>query len=306
MTGASPNNLALRPPKDVASVCVLASGSGGNCTVLNIPQPEHGSRRVILIDAGLSPRRTTKLLFERGIGDWEIDDIILTHLDMDHYHRSWSKARRPTTTLRIHSRHRGRAERLGALYGQRVEPFRDDPQAIRGGVELSSVLLSHDQDGVAALRFALPDGTSLGFATDLGMVSEPLIEHMRGADVIAFESNYCPAMQAASDRPRFLKDRITGGAGHLSNHECLDAMDRIAPAGHVVLLHLSRQCNRPELVASMHAGRGYQFTITDQLRPTGWIPICPALPTRPIITETVVRTATFTESLFSSTPRAQR
>ncbi|MEY2716643.1 MAG: putative metallo-hydrolase YycJ, partial [Planctomycetota bacterium] len=94
----------------------------------------------------------------------------------------------------------------------------------------------------------------LGLATDLGRASGALIEAMRGVDILAIESNYDRDMQLASDRPAFLKDRIMGGKGHLSNEECIEAVRAIAwPRGpeHVVLLHLSRDCNCPDLVRSL-------------------------------------------------------
>src|SRR5690606_32500803 len=80
-------------------------------------------------------------------------------------------------------------------------------------------------------------------------------------------------LQAASSRPWFLKRRITGGSGHLSNHEALEAVRQIQPRSHVVLLHLSRECNCPDLVASLHQGAPYSFTVTSQTEPTPWVPI---------------------------------
>ncbi len=92
-------------------------------------------------------------------------------------------------------------------------------------------------------------------------------------DVLAIESNYCPRLQATSGRPWFLRQRITGGRGHLSNHECVAAVAAIDPGTHVVLLHLSRQCNNPKLAGAGHRARGYELTITSQRHPTPWIPI---------------------------------
>jgi phosphoribosyl 1,2-cyclic phosphodiesterase len=68
-----------------------------------------------------------------------------------------------------------------------------------------------------------------------------------------------------------LKNRITGGAGHLSNRQCAEAVARIAPREHVVLLHLSRDCNRPELAAAAHAGASYRLTVASQESPTARI-----------------------------------
>jgi phosphoribosyl 1,2-cyclic phosphodiesterase len=142
-------------------------------------------------------------------------------------------------------------------------------------VTLEPILLSHDELGVAAFRFSLPCGGTLGFATDLGRVTDELVDHLRGVDVLAIESNYCPVMQAGSPRPEFLKRRITGGAGHLSNEECAVAVARAEPVSEVVLLHLSRQCNTPELASAGHAGAPYRLSLAAQDEATDWIWIRP-------------------------------
>ena len=258
------------------SLCVLASSSSGNCTVLR--WRENGSPRACLIDAGLSPKKTKSWL--RGVGTnlAQVDTIILTHLDRDHCHMGWTGGRVPPhITLRMHGRHLGRAEREGLLH-HRTLPFRDTLE-LSPAVRARCVMMSHDELGVASFRFEFatgPDGTkavSLGFATDLGRVTDDLIACMAGVDVLAVESNYCPAMQAESDRPAFLKRRITGGRGHLSNHECVDAITRIAPREHVVFLHLSRECNHPNLVADLHRGADYTCTIAHADKPTRWITV---------------------------------
>lgn len=279
-TPRGPAPHAPQPPEGVlAGMCVLASGSSGNCSVLRVRDGGGRWTRTCLIDAGLSPTRTRRLLAERGIGLGEIDDILLTHLDSDHFHASWTRVRDCRATLRLHHRHVPRAERSGLLM-RRNEPFGDELE-LPGGIRLESVLMSHDSLGVAAFRFAFPDGAELGFATDVGRATDHLVDHLHAVDVLAIESNYCPRMQADSPRPAFLKARITGGSGHLSNQECRDAVGRIAPASEVVLLHLSRQCNTPELAAGPHEGAPYRLTLSNQFEATGWVWIRPSGRPRP-------------------------
>lgn len=256
-----------------AALCVLASGSSGNCTLLRVWDGAGKPVRTSLIDAGLSPRRTQAMLLERGIALRDLDDIILTHLDTDHFHAGWRRHRDCHATLRLHARHVSRAQRRHSLL-RRNEPFNGRVE-LAGGVAFDPVMLSHDELGVAAFRFDFPCGGSLGFATDLGRATDELIEHVRGVGVLAIESNYCPVMQAESARPEFLKRRITGGAGHLSNEECARAVGKIGPAGEVVLLHLSRQCNTPGLASAPHAGGGYRLTLASQHEATGWIRVVP-------------------------------
>jgi phosphoribosyl 1,2-cyclic phosphodiesterase len=78
-------------------------------------------------------------------------------------------------------------------------------------------------------------------------------------------------MELSSARPRMLIDRIMGGRGHLSNHEAIEAIRQIQPRDHVVLLHLSAQCNCPHLVRSLHEKIGHRFTVASPSEPTAWI-----------------------------------
>lgn len=266
------------PPEIGVSLCVLASGSSGNCSVL-VSRPEPGApRRVILLDAGLSPRQTARLLHERGLRPDEVDDIVFTHLDTDHCHSGWAKAIRPggwRARLRIHRRHMGRAERAGLLFAP-TEPF-DDTIRLDRTICAHVTTLSHDDLGVAAFRLVAegPHGqTHLGFATDLGRVTDDLTRLLRGVDLLAIESNYCPVMQAESGRPVFLQRRITGGAGHLSNREAADAVRAIRPRERLVLLHLSRECNTPELALREHQGAARcPIEVTDQFSPSPWLSV---------------------------------
>lgn len=271
---------APRPPEGAAAgLCVLASGSSGNCSVLVVPKRGgEGFERVILIDAGVSPSRTRKLLAERGIALRQVDDVVLTHLDNDHFHRGWKRISDWRPALRLHAGHVRRAEREHALL-RRNEPFGGE-LALGDRVRATTELLAHDDLGVAAFRFEITgaDGRvgTLGFATDLGRVTGGLVDRLRGVDTLAIESNYCPRLQAASDRPEFLKRRIMGGAGHLSNEEAADAVRRIGPREHAVFLHLSRQCNTPCRVAALHEGADYARTIASQEAPTRWVWVTPA------------------------------
>ncbi|MFT5422697.1 MAG: phosphoribosyl 1,2-cyclic phosphodiesterase [Phycisphaerales bacterium] len=264
-------------------------------------------RHVTLIDGGLSPRKTARLLCELGIEPYEVDDLVLTHLDTDHCHSGWPAALRTNTwslTTRIHRRHRGRAQRSGMLHS-RTELFEEE-FGLGPRITVSPTLMSHDELGVASFRMQIRRETVaepalLGFATDLGRATDDLIDHLLGVDTLAIESNYCPRMQAESDRPYFLKKRITGGAGHLSNQEALTAIEQIAPRDHVVLLHLSRECNDPQLVGNMHTGAEYAFTISEQHRPTRWIWVRPGHGEAPTPT---VRRAASEPSLYHTPKRS--
>src|SRR5690606_35699314 len=90
-------------------VCVLASGSSANCTVVAFSSGT--LRRVCLIDLGLSPRRTFKLLDELGLSRDQVDDVVLTHLDQDHFQRGWLRALPGHARMWVHQGHVHRISR---------------------------------------------------------------------------------------------------------------------------------------------------------------------------------------------------
>lgn len=274
-TATIPGSLFTSPvcvdaPAVPRHVVVLSSSSSGNCSALI--HGEGATRRVTLIDAGLSPRRTRLLLSSFGLTLDHVDDVLVTHLDADHCCPTWARQLPAHARLHVHKRHVRRGMRSGVLEA-RTEVFEDsfELRAPGGSVRVRSVLASHDELGTAAFRFDF-DGAStddsLGWATDVGGVTGALVDLLQGVGVLAIESNYCPRLEAASGRPEVLKQRIMGGKGHLSNQQSADAVRAIAPRRHVVLLHLSRECNRPELAAAEHAGAPYGLTIAHPSEPT--------------------------------------
>lgn len=280
------------PKADGVYLRVLASGSAGNCSVLLFWRD--GVRRICLVDLGLSPRRTVRLLAESGLGLHDVDDVLITHFDADHYYESWGRpARRGEARgeaviprhvrVRVHERHAAAASRAG-LPAHLVVPFSCgtsgggvfEIQHDLGGATVWPVLTAHDTLGSVAYRIehrGADGAATLGFATDLGRVTDSLLEHFRGVDTMAIESNYCRTMQLASDRPEVLKHRIMGGAGHLSNDESAAAVREISPRTRAVLLHLSRQCNTPEAAQRAHGAGPCGVVVTSQHTPTPWLRI---------------------------------
>jgi phosphoribosyl 1,2-cyclic phosphodiesterase len=258
------------------SFSVLASGSRGNATLLLLGGG--GSRRVVLIDCGLSPRAMAKRLSMFGLALEDVSDVLLTHLDRDHFHVGWSrKLRQLAVRVHLHLRHRNRAVQAG-LDGRRMVIF-DGPFELASSTAITPVLFAHDDLGTVGYIIE-HEGHRFGHATDLGRVQDNLLVHFTGLHALALESNYDRAMQIASARPWLLKRRIMGGAGHLSNEQSLEAVleiDRCSALSQVALLHLSEQCNHPRLLKGLYAERAPhlldRLTITHQRRPTAMLEV---------------------------------
>jgi phosphoribosyl 1,2-cyclic phosphodiesterase len=269
-------------------VCVLASGSGGNCTVLRAPGG------VVLVDAGLGPRMAARRMMNTGVRLSDVAAICLTHLDGDHFNSNWiSTIVRRGISVYCHARRVDALLRRGGDpdLARFVIPFGNQAFEPVAGLAVQPIAFAHDQAG--SHGFVVEGfGSRIGYASDLGHVPDSLVEHFCDLDVLAIESNYDPRMQIESGRPEFLKRRIMGGAGHLSNQQALSAVKRILdrcqdegrrlPA-HIVLLHRSRQCNCPQLLRRLFARDARiapRLTLAEQYSASPWLRCCRQAPLR--------------------------
>jgi phosphoribosyl 1,2-cyclic phosphodiesterase len=269
-------------------LCILASGSMGNCSVVRAP-----GGGVMLIDAGIGPRVTAKRMNGTGVSIRDVRAICLTHLDSDHFRPSWLGTI-VRHGIRVFCHESRRRDLLQGSIDDQTDPsaqrqfrslvrgFNGEPFAPLDGLSVRSISLAHDQLGSHAF---LIDGfgARIGYATDLGHVPRDLIDGFCDVDVLAVESNYDPEMQVTSGRPWFLKRRIMGGRGHLSNGQALQliraVLDRCQRKRrrlpeHIVLLHRSRECNCPRLVRRTFAQDeriAPRLTLGEQFQRTEWI-----------------------------------
>ncbi|QJW97965.1 MBL fold metallo-hydrolase [Frigoriglobus tundricola] len=244
-----------------ARFTVLASGSGGNVSLLE--QDGFG----LLIDCGLHPRFLTARLQSIG-ATWErVSAVVLTHTHTDHWKDgTLADLRSRRIPLYAHPQHFAHLERVAASFPTLRAAGLTREYTDGAVIELTPRLtcrplrVSHDSVPTFAFRIDGRDGEphpawALGYAADLGCGSPELIDLFAGVDVLALEYNHDELMERASPRPKFLVDRVLGDQGHLSNKQAAELTAAIAGRsgegfpGHLVQLHLSRDCNRPELAA---------------------------------------------------------
>ena len=256
-------------------LCILASGSGGNCSVVRTPAG------VFLVDCGIAPKVVNARLRGTGVGLDDVAAVCLTHLDRDHFSpffAGWIGRTGATIFCAADCVDEVRSVEPRA----KVVAFGAGPFEVLPGVTATAARVAHDREGSHAFRFDCA-GASIGYATDLGHVPAKLIGRFCGVDVLAIESNYDPAMQQASGRPAFVKQRITGGSGHLSNEQAFGAVVDLLEQcrckakplpRQIVLLHRSQQCNCPDVVKrtfSADARLRGRVILSDQHRRTDWI-----------------------------------
>jgi phosphoribosyl 1,2-cyclic phosphodiesterase len=254
-------------------LCILASGSAGNAAVLRTPSG------ILLIDAGIGPRTLATRLEGTGVRLNDIAALCLTHLDSDHFSPRWA----PTLCRlgipvychidKINELRLGAPELMPL-----IRPFDTASFSPLTGVTCEPLHLAHDQLG--SHGFVVEGfGYRIGYATDLGHVPSHFFDRFRALDCIALEANYDPQMQADSSRPRFLKRRITGGQGHLSNVQALAAIRRLLDRAqrlpdHIVLLHRSQVCNCPHLLRALFSADpriAPRLTLAEQHERSAWL-----------------------------------
>ncbi len=267
-------------------ICVLGSGSAGNSSALR------GPGGTVLIDIGFGPRATAKRLAGVAAAIDDVRAVCLTHLDSDHFNRNWVN-----TLIKRQIRvfcHESLIEPIlemagGDLFGPGarlrplIEPFDGRCFSPLEGISMHPVRLPHDRAGSHGFRIDHAAGC-IGYATDLGTVPAELLECFDGLDLLALESNYDRQMQIDSPRPWFLKQRIMGGAGHLSNEQSLAAVRHILDRedarsggrlpGRIVLLHRSRDCNCPGIVRRLFEADpriAERLVLAEQGEATEWL-----------------------------------
>jgi phosphoribosyl 1,2-cyclic phosphodiesterase len=238
----------MRDADSAMRIISLQSGSNGNCIYV-----EAGGVR-LLFDAGVSGATAAERLAHHGRDIRTVDALIISHDHSDHIRSAGIFQRKFGIPLYVTSRTLAAAQTrctLGKL--KEVQHFRSSGTLRFGSATVHAVPTPHDgEDGAV---FIVDDGKRrLGIMTDLGHVFQDLGRLVASCDAVLLESNYDPVMLANGPYPRFLKERIKGPRGHISNRE---AAELIASASgsrlqRAFLGHLSEQNNSPDAALRTH------------------------------------------------------
>lgn len=226
----------------------LGSGSKGNAIVV-----ECGDTRV-LVDAGFGTRALAVRLAAAGVAPGSIEAVIVTHEHSDHVRGAAAAATKWGWSLHASA---GTIAACPTLAGAGARTFRAGETIVIGGVSIETIRTPHDAaESVALVATATATGARAGIATDMGHVDPRVAERLTGLDVLILESNHDEAMLRDGPYPYPVRKRIAGPRGHLSNVAAGDLARRCSHADlrHVVLAHLSENCNEPAL--AVRAMRG--------------------------------------------------
>src|SRR5215510_14095210 len=225
-------------------VCILASGSSGNATLIVA-----GGARV-LVDCGLSARETIRRIQAVGEDPARLDAIVVTHEHSDHMRGLVALSKGLNTRVYI-SDAALEACNLGEKqkFIRRGEAISSSQDFEIGAFRFSPFAIPHDAADPMAFTIEA-NGVKMGIAVDLGYINALAAERFRGSDVLVIEANHeIEMLRACTYYPWALKQRIMSRQGHTSNDEMARFLrdDFDAKAEHIVLAHLSRNTNHPDV-----------------------------------------------------------
>lgn len=228
----------------------LNSGSNGNCYYIG------NGNEAVLIDAGLSCRETEKRMARLGLKMEALKAVFISHEHSDHIRGLEVLARKHRLPVYITDATL-RNGRLN-LPPELVHSFEAHVPVQIG--ELGIIGFPKEHDAADPYSFLVSGNeVNIGVITDIGIACKHVTTYFRQCHAAYLEANYDLTLLDEGRYPVYLKQRIKGGKGHLSNHQALDLFRKHRPEfmSHVFLSHLSKDNNRPQLAADTfmpHAG----------------------------------------------------
>lgn len=223
----------------------IASGSSGNCIYVGSDHTH------LLVDAGISNKRIEQGLNELGVKGSELTAIVVTHEHSDHTKGLGVLARKygvPIYGTKETLEEISGMKYLGEYPKELLCPVLPDVDFQVGDLTVKPFSIDHDAANPVAYRIQ-NGGKSVAVATDMGHYSQYTIDHLQGLDAILLESNHDVRMLETGPYPYYLKRRILGDYGHLSNENAGRLLNCILHDNmkKVLLGHLSKENNYEEL-----------------------------------------------------------
>ena len=240
MKGSPFSELSQAAPDYNLAVCILASGSRGNAIFVS-----SGSTS-ILIDAGLSGIEIERRFKSKELSLKDLDAILVSHEHADHIQGVGVLSRRFNLPVYISSKTQQAAfSQLGNVGA--VKNFACGTTFQINDLAVHPFSISHDAEDPVGFTVN-QNGTTIGIATDLGIATAMVKEHLKGCGLLILEANHDEDMLINGPYPWSVKQRIKSRTGHLSNAASKNLLKEIQHdrLKHVILAHLSETNNTPQ------------------------------------------------------------
>ena len=215
----------------------LKSSSKGNCTLIS------SGNTHILVDIGCTLKYLKQALAEFSLTPVDINALLITHDHTDHICGLGTYARKFSTPVYA-------SKEVWETLPKEIISV-NQKNIFAGSLTIEKMVLDFfplSHDAAATHGFAISDGRhKMVMATDTGFATPAMLLALKDADAIIIEANYSPGMLNYGPYPAFLKRRISGNRGHLSNIQAGECLKQgIGPKTQAVLLaHLSETNNDP-------------------------------------------------------------
>jgi phosphoribosyl 1,2-cyclic phosphodiesterase len=244
-------------------IASLNSGSNGNCYYIGT------ENNALLIDAGISCRETEIRMKRLGLDMQRVRAVFISHEHKDHISGLSVLAKKYQLPVYITEA----AQANGKFYIEKklVARFTANEPVQIGELSVIAFSKFHDADDPYSFVIA-SSAVKVGVFTDIGVACQQLTHHFQQCHAAFLESNYDEEMLANGGYPYYLKQRITNGMGHLSNTQALEVFKNHRPAfmSHLILSHLSKHNNDPELVKNLFSkhARGTDIIVASRDKET--------------------------------------
>jgi phosphoribosyl 1,2-cyclic phosphodiesterase len=251
-------------------ICSLNSGSNANCYYVG------NATEAVLVDAGLSCRETERRMTKAGLEIARVKAIFISHEHIDHVTGlpALSKKYRLPVYITAPTLANSKLPVEEAL----VNAFGTNEPVTVGGLAVKAFHKHHD--AADPYSFVISgSGVNVGVFTDIGHACKEVITHFKQCHAVFLEANYCETMLAKGGYPYYLKKRISGPDGHLSNAQALELFMKHRPKQlqQLILSHLSKNNNHPELVQRLFSEKanGVQVSVASRYEAGPVISILP-------------------------------
>ncbi|MEG1751476.1 MAG: MBL fold metallo-hydrolase [Clostridia bacterium] len=224
-------------------VCNFSSGSEGNVTYVETENSK------VLVDLGISCTKVEKILKEMNVNPSQIDAILVSHEHTDHTNGIPYFSKKYGTKVFVHQKSiPGFLRKLKGMDQGKITEFWDVPFQFLD-LLIEPIEVAHDSDHCVAFTLS-ENNKKVGIITDLGHFDNNIINAMQGCRLLYVEANHNPKMLEENlTYPLWLKKRIAGNNGHLSNEQSAKLIAKLIGANtkQIMLSHLSHENNTPEL-----------------------------------------------------------
>lgn len=269
-------------------IASINSGSNGNCYYIG------NENEAVLIDAGISCRETEKRMKKMALSMEKVKAIFVSHEHGDHIKGVTTMANRYYLPVYITPKTAGQGPRLIRHLSR---PFVAGEPVMIGELAVTPFTKKHDAVDPHSFIISYED-TTVGVFTDIGTACEEVTAYFKKCHAVFLETNYDEEMLENGPYPIHLKNRIRGEHGHLSNKQALDLFIAHRPPfmSHVILSHLSKENNHPQVAADLFAkhAHGVEIIVASRNEPSPLFTIGETINTR------YLRTRSKQLGLFSS------